>query len=205
MNRGTALLAAVAAAASLGACSSVYEPTPKVVAIHKAWIISDTAGLSHTIVRYKESDIRTCAEPAPDAAFNQADTGNLSFSLISVGGGGQTDGAGDSETSAETEMAGRTPAVLLSRELFFRTCEFSQNHELNKAEALTLFNRTLDIVEKNWAVEAAQTTVTIGDTITTTQGATIQDTTAQTESATTTTTDPSSETGSDTSTESTSQ
>ena len=82
----------------------------------------------------------------------------------------------------------------MSRELFFRACEFTQNHKLTKDEALTLYNRTLDIVEKNWAVEAGQTTVTIGDTITTTQGATIQDTSAQTESTTNTTSETSSET-----------
>jgi hypothetical protein len=205
MPRKHGIVLTIAAGRTLSACADVYEPTPKVIPIHKAWIISDTASLSHTLVRHPASDITTCSEPPPDSSFDQSQTGNINFSLISIGGGGQNDAGGESDSTAEVELAGRTPAVLLSQELFYRACEFSQNYKLNKDEALTLYNRTLDVVEKNWAVEAAQTTVTIGDTITTTQGATVQDTSAQTESTTNTTSETTSETGSGSSTESSSQ
>lgn len=65
-------------------------------------------------------------------------------------------------------MAGRTPAILMTRELFFRACEFSQNYKLNKDEALTLYNKTLDTIATVWATEAGNTTVTIGDTVSST-------------------------------------
>ncbi|MEQ9528962.1 MAG: hypothetical protein RIF42_11220 [Parvibaculaceae bacterium] len=175
---------ATAAAVSVAACADVYEPTAKIIPITDGWVISDTASLSHTLVRNRNSNTIVCAEPPPDAAFDQGEAADINISLISVGGSSDKDAGGESESSQEIEMAGRTPAVLISRELFYRTCEFSQNYGLNKGEALTLFNRTLDIVEKNWAVEADKTTVTIGDTIATSQGATVKAKTSVTENAT---------------------
>ena len=183
MTRYGAHLLAILSAASLVACTDAYEPTPKTIAIADGWIISGTASLSHTLIRNRNAPAVVCAEPPPDAAFDQGSAADLNISLISLGGRGQNDSGGESESAQEVEMAGRTPAVLLSRELFYRACEFSQNYGLDKAEAIKLYNRTLDIVEKNWGVEADKTTVTIGDTITTTQGATVQAKTTQSETS----------------------
>ncbi len=85
MLRKHGVVLTIAAALSLSACADVYEPTPKVIPIHNAWIISDTASLSHTLVRRPESDIKTCSEPPPDASFDQSETGNVNFSIISIG------------------------------------------------------------------------------------------------------------------------
>lgn len=202
MNKFLARGIALGSLVAVSACAGVYEPTPKIEKIEDAWLISNTAALSNTIVRTPQSTITTCTAPPPDAAFDQSEEADINISLVSVGSGSDSDAEGESEASQETELAGRTPAVLLSRELFYRTCEFSQNYRLDKAEALKLYNRTLDIVEKNWAVEAGQTTVTIGDSVTTSQGATISNTVSQTESQTGTTSATSSETTSDTSSES---
>jgi hypothetical protein len=70
-------------------------------------------------------------------------------------------------------MAGRTPALLMAREMFYRTCEFSTNFGLNKKEALSLFQQTLKTVGSVWATEAQNTTVTVGDTIQDTGGLTV--------------------------------
>ena len=205
MNNPLTRLALCAAMLTAAGCTDIYEPTPKITKIESAWMISDTASLSSTLVRTPKSDIVTCSEPQPDAAFNQGESADVNVSLISVGGGSDSSNDGQSESSEETELAGRTPAVLMSRELFFRACEFSQNYKLSKDEALDLYNKTLEIVDKNWAVEAGQTTVTIGDTITTTQGATVSSTVSQTQSQTGTSSNTTSEAGSGTATESTSE
>lgn len=196
---------AVASILALTACTEIYEPTPKVTTVHDTWIISGTAALSDTFVRSPDSKTYWCTEPPPDSAFNQGDSADFNISIISVGGGGDSSSDGVSESSEETELAGRTPSLLISRELFFRACEFSHNFNLSKEEALTLYNKTLDIVDKNWATEAAQTTVTIGDTVTTTQGATVSATTSQTESQTGTSSTTTSETGTESTSTSTSQ
>ena len=82
--------------------------------------------------------------------------------------------------SSETEMVGRTQTVLMSRELFFRTCEFSVNYNLNKKEATDLFNKTLDTVISLATIQANNTTITVGDTVATS--------TANTDGVTSTTT-----------------
>jgi len=69
---------------------------------------------------------------------------------------------------AEAEMAGRTPTVLMARELFFRTCEFSVNYQLSKEEAFNLFKETLTTVNSLAIIQANNTTITVGDTVTTT-------------------------------------
>jgi len=62
-------------------------------------------------------------------------------------------------------MAGRTPTVILARELMFRTCEFSQNFKLDKKEALAFYEKTMAAIEKACAIKASNTTVTVGDTV----------------------------------------
>lgn len=174
MNRSGILLSAFAAAAVVSGCTtSAYEPTAKIQKVGSAWMISDTASLSHTLLREDGAQFMTCAEPPPDAAFDQGDSADVNISLIKLGG---DDAAGDSQNSSEVEMAGRTPGVLIARELFYRACEFSTNYKLNKAEATAIYNKTLDIVSQGWQKEAGQTTITIGDKVTTTQNDTISDT-----------------------------
>ena len=68
----------------------------------------------------------------------------------------------------ENGLGGRTPAVLMTREWFFRSCEFSRNYNLTKQEAYQLYLKTLAAVMAGWGKEAAQTTVNIGDTETVT-------------------------------------
>ena len=195
------LLAASALLAATG-CSDVWEPVPRTTVLEADTIISNTASLSHTFVRAPKSSLFTCSQPNPDAAFDQGETADIDISLISLGG---DEGGGEAEDSNEVEMAGRTPAVLMARELFYRACEISHNYKLDKKEALGLYGKTLDAVTKVWAVEAGNTTVTIGDTVTTTTGTTVQSTISSAISETETKTNTTSDTDTTTSDTSTTQ
>ena len=156
----------VIGALTLSGCASLYEPEARVVDITPNTRITGTSSITHTFIRDDKSNYITCAMPPPDAAFNQSEAGDISLSLVDLGDG--ADSGDESDNSAEVEMAGRTPTVLLSRELFFRTCEFSQNYDLTKEEALVLYNKILDTIKANWAIEARSTKVTIGDKMETT-------------------------------------
>jgi hypothetical protein len=146
----------------LSACSSLYEPKPQLTQVGNETVISNTASLSHIISYDFSKDSRSCAHPAPDAAFDQGESSGFSISLVSFGGG--TDAGKQADNSAEVEMAGRTPAVLITRELFYRLCEFSKNQQLDKAEAKDLYVQTLGAIKNVWAIEAGKTTVKIGET-----------------------------------------
>ena len=156
----------------LAGCVSLAEPTLKERQIHSNTVLSSTASLSHTLVRGVNDKHIICAQTAPDATFDQDDAFSFSFAIVNTG---SSDAGGDEEGTEEAEMAGRTPVLLLSRELFYRTCEFATNYNLNKAEAKELFSKTLDTVSQAWMVEAGNTTITIGDAVNNSVGLKLSD------------------------------
>ena len=80
-----------------------------------------------------------------------------------------TNSAGDKNSVAEgvagQEMTGRTPAVLSTREYFYRTCELIRNLNLDKKEAIELFKHAMDESSKILQSETQNTTITISDTL----------------------------------------
>lgn len=150
------------AIALLSGCTTLEYPSPKQSTLDNNHILTTTSGQGQIYVMTRNNDHYLCSLPQPDSAFDQKDGGNVDVSLISTGG---DKGASTTEDSEEVELAGRTPTVLMTRELFFRACEFSSNYQLNKEEAKSLYLKTLEGVFANWAIEAGHTTVKIGDNV----------------------------------------
>lgn len=171
MIRGLSAIGILAVCFGTTGCSQNYEPKARQMELKPDNVISYPPSISHTFVYNRKTDWITCTMPSPDATFTQQEEGDLNFSLITLGGGGDKGGS-QSENSGEDEMAGRSPAVLLSRELFFRLCEFSRNYQLEKAEAIELYKSTLQTVTDGWKTEAGNTKVSIGSQINTNQGVT---------------------------------
>lgn len=165
MKLRASVLCATVALVGLSGCAEFYEPTTRTTRFEPGTALSHTSSLTSIYVRDGKSHYITCTQPPPDTAFDTGESANMAISLISLQGG---DSGGESADAEEAEMAGRTPAVLMTRELFFRACEFSQNYGLGKDEALALYQKTLDTVSSGWATEAANTNVTVGDAVNTT-------------------------------------
>jgi len=144
----------------IGGCSPLLQPSPVIQKLQNDTIVSTTSDLSMTKILQNNSQMYSCTSPPPDTAFSQIDDSSVSFSIL-----GRAETGGNEEGSASTELIGRTPAVLLSRELFFRACEFSKNQNLTKEEAKKVFSDTLSLIGQGWLAEAQNTTVTIGDTL----------------------------------------
>jgi len=172
--------------ALMSGCATVEYPEPNQSTLTNNHILTTTSGQGQIYVMTRDNNHYLCSLPQPDSAFDQTDGGNLDFSLISTGG---DKSATSNEDSEEVELAGRTPTVLMTRELFFRACEFSSNYQLTKDEAKALYMKTLDGVLSNWGIEAGHTTVTIGDTVNSqtaiSNKATDQTSTTQTSASTT--------------------
>lgn len=175
MNLGLKISCLLALGLSVSACTSAFEPEIQTSAIEKNTVYSSVPSLSETVVKASDAPFRTCLGRGADATFSQSETGNVSVSLISTGGGAEN--GGDSENSGETEMTGRTPAILMAREMFFRACEFSTNYQLMKDEALQLYLQTLSAVSAGWAAEIEKLTITIGETVTVTDANSTSDST----------------------------
>ena len=145
----------------LRACGSNYQPVPEHFKIEAESSIAVTAGIAQTFIRSKTSNYLLCTQSMPDAAYDQGDDADISYSLIDA----SSDQISGQDDSNEVEMAGRTPALLMAREMFYRACEFSGNYDLNKQEALNLYQATLKTIGNVWATEAQNTTITIGDSV----------------------------------------
>jgi hypothetical protein len=123
-------------------------------------VITKTASLATTLVVPRNTKYFLCASPPPDALFTQAENVGLSISMLNFGRG--TDDSVE-ESSAEEEMAGRTPAVVLARELLYRFCEFQLNQQLTRDQAIELYRQNLSIIREIAIQEASNTRVTIGE------------------------------------------
>ena len=112
-------------------CTTLERPKPTGHLIKDQTFVQQTAGQSFIRMTDKNGTaIHTCTMPQPDATFSVTTEEGMG---LSIGSEEATMG------SSEAEMVGRTPTVLMSRELFFRTCEFSVNYNLSKKEASDLF------------------------------------------------------------------
>ncbi|MEK9923802.1 MAG: hypothetical protein VW521_13115, partial [Rhodospirillales bacterium] len=148
----------------LTGCSSIYEPQLKSTSLGKEVVLSSTGSIGTTIVQDPNNLKKVCLGRGVEAAFEQSDTGSISVSLVSIGKS-DAEGASNAEKAGEEEMTGRTPAVLITRELFYRACELSINSNLDKKEALEVFYKVLNVVDNGWKQEGANTRVTFGDTV----------------------------------------
>ena len=158
----------------LSGCASDKQLAPSHLEINRNSVVEvtgSTAGLSQTYFVRKDSGYWVCNQPMPDAAFDQTKDKSFNFSVI----GRNSEGGNDASGSVNAEMAGRTPGVLIAREMFYRACEFTSNSDLSKDQAMEVYLKTLDAVSQGWAIEAGNTSVTVGDSIVSQSGITVSD------------------------------
>ena len=110
----------------LSGCASDKQLAPSHLEINRNSVVEvtgSTAGLSQTYFVRKDSGYWVCNQPMPDAAFDQTKDKSFNFSVI----GRNSEGGNDASGSVNAEMEGRTPGVLIAREMFYRACEFTSN------------------------------------------------------------------------------
>ncbi len=142
-------------------CSSVYAPIPHQVALQSDTALASTAVINHTFIRSKNDNILVCSQNSADAAFDQGSNESLNASLPT----GSSEGIGNQSSADDVEMSGRTPSLLMARELMYRSCEFAANYNLNKEDAQALYEKTLNLIGTVWATEAGNTTISISDAL----------------------------------------
>jgi hypothetical protein len=147
-------------------CSTPFEPNMQSESLKQNTVVSGTPSLSGYSGIGKKDKMSVCLGRGADATFNQSESANLSIAIVSTGG---DDKGSESENTGEEEMSGRTPGVLISREIFYRVCELYTNLDLDKKEAIGLFKSALGVVSQGWLKEGSNTNITISDTLQTQQ------------------------------------
>ena len=149
----------------LQSCGSTIDIKPIKSDIKVNQVLSNTAAISSVLcLSKKNKDLIICTQPYADAGFSQDDSFSLSVNLLNFGGNDSE----SSENSAEDiEFEGRTPVLLMARELFYRQCEFAYNYKLNYQDALKLYNKNLDTIKELSLQEVKNTKITISESLST--------------------------------------
>lgn len=85
-----------------------------------------------------------CFAPSPDAVREAS--GGLSLNLPSIAGEPSASGSNSAQIQG-LSLGGRNPAILITREIMYRTCEFSNNFSLSKDEAKEFYLKNLDFLK----------------------------------------------------------
>ena len=99
-------------------------------------IIEPTTGNSFVLTDEKIFD-QFCMAPPPDLSDVKGSSGSVSVKGVSLS---------DNTSVSVAALGGRSPAVLISREILFRTCELYVNLRLTKTEAIALFKDSISEV-----------------------------------------------------------
>jgi hypothetical protein len=96
-------------------------------------IIEPTTGNSFILSDEKVLD-QVCMAPPPDLSDAKGSSGSLAVKGVSLS---------ENTSVSVAALGGRSPAVLISREILYRTCELYVNLRLKKEEAIELFKNSL--------------------------------------------------------------
>lgn len=143
MNRSISFSALALLVAS-GCAANPFEDRIDVASAGGLDVITYNSELDVAVQRANGAEGRYCLSPGTDAVPIQS--GALALSDRQIGASGA---AGDGAAT----LGGRSPAVLIAREVMYRTCEFSLNNDMTPAQALSLYQQALSTVQ---AIAAAE-------------------------------------------------
>jgi len=150
-----------AAALSLSACGG-FTHKAEIEKFPESGVIFSSPSVKTSLIQDPQRLKKICMGRGADAVFEESESGDLSISMISVGNS-EGDKIGEQDQAGEQEMTGRTPAVLMARELFYRACELTINEQLKEKDALELFYAVLKVVKDGWIQEGKNTSIKIGE------------------------------------------
>lgn len=141
----------------LGGCASPYYQSHRLGG--GVQLVARDASLSLGLVKSGDKGVQLCFQGAPDATFNQDSGLDVDASLANFGQGDD----GSSEGSQQSEMVGRSPALLYARELFYRTCEVALSTNASPQEWREMFSTALQTSADIMKLEAANSKIQISE------------------------------------------
>jgi hypothetical protein len=151
----------------LTACSHAPQPGHELGATNPTSEMTLLGASSRIVIRNADGSL--CVGPPPDAAFSDSKSNDLGVTLVNVDNSETNDSV--SNAHARLPLGGRNPNVLVTRDLLFEACLFSQRANLSQEQQLKLYRETLYTIQKvnNGSLDgAAVTTDTPNDSISTT-------------------------------------
>ena len=143
MNNSQSRMLAVIMTLGLASCATLNDHTQdqKVTRVGNETVITWPADQKHVYLKEKDSARQLCTSTGPDFAIASSAGG-------SVGVGGSTgDSLGANAGQADLSLGGRSPSVLIVRDLLYRSCELTMNISASAEKAEEIFFKTLEVVK----------------------------------------------------------
>ena len=128
-------------------------------------IVTTSAETSTSLIRDGANGNYYCAPLPPDATYTESSSEALSLTFLNFGNKDPGEENLSEENSGD-EMIGRTPALLTAREILYRACELSGNHQLNSEQAIELFEKSMKTAADLVSQEVESTTIAISTNMT---------------------------------------
>lgn len=137
-------LLALAALLTLAACSSLPDQTQdqRVTQFGGETVVTWPADQNHMYLKNHQGKKRICRSTPPDFALSTSAGGTLSV------GGPKSESVGMQESQSDLALGGRSPAVLIIRELMYRSCELTLNVSASDEKAEEIYFKTLEVVRQ---------------------------------------------------------
>lgn len=120
----------------LAACSSQVAKSKK-TKLDGGALISSSEDQQLAFVKRHKSYLRICAETDND--FGTAHSSGIGLNFKGVG-------LSENSNVGEIALGGRSPSVLITRELMYRACEMSLNLNLSSEQAIEIYLKTLSAI-----------------------------------------------------------
>lgn len=154
MTKSTALVVTVAVLACLSAtgCASLADvKKEELVDRNGIDIIGSPSDRLHIIILEGGSREQFCKGPGPDIAMTAS--AGINVGLGGVAGLPANAKIGESIGRGAMDLGGRSPAVLLARELLYRACELALNTRIDASTTISVFKMVLDSIERISALQ----------------------------------------------------
>lgn len=133
--------ATLALTACSGQASQYMEPT--VMEVKGLRIYNADSEHQTSFIKDHGSSERVCFSRGEDAVETGSSGVNGDLGFLNV-----SEDLSESSNRGAVVLGGRDPAVLISREIFYRICELTINLNLDREEALKLFREAMEVSAK---------------------------------------------------------
>lgn len=149
MNKQSIMFTLFASTALLSGCSTMAPGTKVEQLVERNGVDIALIPATYREVYFSPSVSKEkhCRAPDPDFSVQQSDQLNLSLPM----NGGESIGGGEKQIGLN--LGGRTPAVLITRELMYRACELTSNINADNKTTIDIYSAFLegikDIVQQS--------------------------------------------------------
>ena len=141
---GLSKISMVVISAVLTGCGSFANNPERAVLFERDGsdlILNHQTGEAYAFIENRAGEY-VCKSPSPDVVVGASVSFSDSIPVTKLLGG-EASGSDEFDTAS---LGGRSPSVLLAREILYRGCELSANYQLSVDQAIDLFQNSLEKV-----------------------------------------------------------